>query len=63
MPHLFERFYRGQNAAESAIPGTGLGLSIVQEIVDLHSGSIRVESRIGAGSTFTVHLPPGKAGR
>ncbi len=57
IPHLFDRFYRGQAVAQSNIPGTGLGLSIVKEVVDLHSGQIEVTSRIGGGSTFTVHFP------
>jgi signal transduction histidine kinase/AmiR/NasT family two-component response regulator len=57
LPHLFERFYRGQNVGSSNIPGTGLGLSIVQEIVNLHGGKIEVESQPGQGSTFRVWLP------
>jgi len=55
MPHLFERFYRGAHA--NGAPGTGLGLSIVKETVDLHGGSIRVESQVGSGSTFSICLP------
>lgn len=55
MPHLFERFYRGESTNGAA--GTGLGLSIVKEIVDLHSGSIQVESQVGKGSLFRVCLP------
>ncbi|MGH7462846.1 MAG: sensor histidine kinase, partial [Longimicrobiales bacterium] len=57
MPHLFERFYRGQNAGQLDIPGSGLGLAIVKEIVDLYEGHIEVDSRIGEGSTFRVWLP------
>jgi len=57
LPHLFERFYRGQQAAQSEIPGTGLGLGIVKEIVDWHGGRIEVESEVGVGSTFRVWLP------
>jgi signal transduction histidine kinase len=55
MPHLFERFYRGEHS--NGAPGTGLGLSIVKEIVDLHGGNIKVESQLGKGSSFTVCLP------
>jgi signal transduction histidine kinase len=55
--HLFQRFFRGSNAAERAIQGTGIGLSIVKAIVDAHGGSIAVESREGAGTTFRVALP------
>ncbi len=52
---LFEPFHRAANVG--ATSGTGLGLSIVKEAVDLHSGSITVESEQGEGSTFTVTLP------
>jgi PAS domain S-box-containing protein len=57
MPHLFERFYRGRRVGSSNIPGTGLGLAIVKEIVDLHGGTIDVESEVDRGSTFRVWLP------
>jgi len=57
LPHLFERFYRGERAGQSQISGSGLGLSIVKEIVDLHGGEIQVESEVGKGSAFTVRLP------
>ncbi len=56
-PHLFERFYRGQQASQSNVRGTGLGLSIVKEIIDWHDGQVEVRSEVGAGSTFTVWLP------
>ncbi len=52
---LFEPFHRGQNV--SNIPGTGLGLSIVKQFVQLQQGSIKVTSRVGHGTTFTVSLP------
>lgn len=57
IPHLFDRFYRGQAVAQSTIPGTGLGLSIVKEVVDLHQGQIEVTSQLGKGSTFIVRFP------
>ena len=57
LPHLFERFYRGERVGSSNIPGTGLGLAIVKEIVDLHGGDIKVESVPGQGSTFKIWLP------
>ena len=52
---LFQSFHRGENVGN--IPGTGLGLSIVKQAVDLHGGTIQVESEVGAGTTFTVVLP------
>ncbi len=55
LPHLFEPFHRGANAG--GMPGTGLGLAIVRQSVDLHGGSVEVESEPGKGSTFTVYLP------
>ncbi len=53
--HLFAPFHRASNTNE--IPGTGLGLSIVKRSVDLHGGSITVDSRLGVGTTITVLLP------
>lgn len=53
--HLFESFRRASNVGE--IPGTGLGLAIVKQSVDLHGGTIRVDSQDGVGTTFTVVLP------
>jgi two-component system, OmpR family, sensor kinase len=52
---LFERYFRGSNV--SGIVGTGVGLNLVKMVVDLHGGSVTVESREGRGSRFTVHLP------
>jgi signal transduction histidine kinase len=58
LPHIFERFYRGSQANEARGSGSGLGLAIVRSIVDMHGGAITVESQVGAGSRFTVTLPP-----
>jgi signal transduction histidine kinase len=57
LPHIFERFYRGSRANEARGSGSGLGLAIVRSIVDIHGGSVSVESGPGSGSRFTVHLP------
>lgn len=54
---LFQTFYRSPNAGK--IPGTGLGLAIVKQLVELHGGTIKVASQVGAGTTFTVTLPVG----
>ena len=54
-PRVFERFARADQARSSA--GAGLGLAIVKRIAELHGGSVRVESVLGAGSTFTITLP------
>ncbi len=56
LPHVFERFYRGEAAANYTIPGAGLGLTICDEIVRKLGGRIVVDSRPGEGSTFTVWL-------
>ncbi|MCA9932368.1 MAG: response regulator [Anaerolineales bacterium] len=57
LAHLFEPFYRVENA--KGIKGTGLGLSIVKQAVETWGGSIQVESTPGEGSRFTVQLPQG----
>ena len=53
----FDRFYRGQHVGQSNIPGNGLGLAVVKEIVELHGGSVEVESQKDEGCTFRVWLP------
>ena len=57
LPHLFKRFYRADAARTSSQGRSGLGLAISSAIIHAHGGSIEVESKVGAGSTFTARLP------
>ncbi len=54
---IFERFHRGQVGKNENIKGSGLGLSIAKTIIGLHNGTIKVESILGKGSTFSVEIP------
>jgi signal transduction histidine kinase len=62
LPLVFDRFFRGTNVGEARASGSGLGLAIVRSIVEMHGGTITASSALGAGSTFTVHLPRGEEG-
>ena len=55
LPNLFECFFRASTSV--GISGTGIGLHLVKKIIDLHSGTIEVESEVGVGSKFIVYLP------
>jgi signal transduction histidine kinase len=55
--HLFKAFYRVKHHTHKSKPGSGLGLSIVEAIIQQHNGNIRVQSKLGVGSTFIVQLP------
>jgi two-component system phosphate regulon sensor histidine kinase PhoR len=57
VPLIFDRFYRVKTDKTRGIVGTGLGLPIVKSIVEAHNGTVKVESKEGVGSTFTVRLP------
>ncbi|MES1244099.1 MAG: HAMP domain-containing sensor histidine kinase [Acidobacteriota bacterium] len=54
---IFDRFHRVSTGLVHDVKGSGLGLSIVQHIVEAHHGRVTVESRVGEGSTFSIHLP------
>jgi len=59
VPRLFERFYRVDKARSRDLGGTGLGLAIVKHITQAHGGHVSVDSVVGRGSTFRIHLPMG----
>jgi PAS domain S-box-containing protein len=60
LPHVFERFHRGEGARGRTHEGTGIGLALVQELVKFHRGTIQVISEEGRGSRFTVTIPRGR---
>jgi two-component system, OmpR family, phosphate regulon sensor histidine kinase PhoR len=62
IPRLTERFYRVDRARSRELGGTGLGLAIVKHIVQLHHGTLRIESRLREGTTVTVWLPVSQPG-
>jgi signal transduction histidine kinase len=57
LPRIFDRFFRGARASDARGSGSGLGLAIVKSIVEMHGGSVAVDTRLGEGSTFRVTLP------
>jgi PAS domain S-box-containing protein len=61
MPRLFERFHRIENTRSRSNEGSGIGLALVQELVQLHGGTIAASSTEGTGTTFTISLPFGHA--
>jgi signal transduction histidine kinase/serine phosphatase RsbU (regulator of sigma subunit)/FixJ family two-component response regulator len=60
LPHLFERFYRAGTARARTAEGVGIGLALVKGHVEMHDGTISVDSAPGAGTTVTVRLPPAR---
>jgi len=57
LPYIFERFWRGEKSRSRAGGGSGLGLTIARQLVQMHGGTIRVESTPDAGSKFHFTLP------
>jgi signal transduction histidine kinase len=57
LPHLFDRFFRTSNEVNYRVGGIGLGLYISRAIIEMHDGRIWAQSKLGAGSTFTITLP------
>ena len=56
LPHIFDRFRRADTSRTSTTGGTGLGLAICKAIMDAHGGTIAVESEVGKGTTFSIHV-------
>src|SRR5262249_21560042 len=61
LPKIFDRFHRSTNAYSRTHEGTGIGLALVKELVELHGGTVGVESRLNQGTVFTVAIPRGRA--
>lgn len=54
---IFEAFFRSRTEENWEVPGTGLGLALVKRIISMHGGTVTLDSTIGKGSKFTIHLP------
>jgi len=63
LPHVFDRFYRGNEARVGEGGESGLGLTIARSIVEFHGGTISAQSTLGQGTAFTIVLPGCEAGQ
>ena len=61
LPRLFERFHRIEGQKSRTYEGSGIGLALVQELIKFHKGTIKVDSAVGRGTTFTVTIPMGRS--
>jgi two-component system sensor histidine kinase BaeS len=59
LPHVFDRFWRGEKSRDRRSGGSGLGLAITDRLIAAHGGRIDVQSTVGHGTTVSVHLPRG----
>ncbi|MGD0297460.1 MAG: ATP-binding protein [Bryobacteraceae bacterium] len=59
LPNLFKRFHRVSGARGRTYEGSGIGLALLENLVKLHSGTVRVRSEVGLGTTFYIHVPKG----
>jgi two-component system phosphate regulon sensor histidine kinase PhoR len=59
---IFQRFYQVDRSRSKTRPGTGLGLAIVKHLIQLHQGTVEIESEAGQGSLFRIRLPAGRGG-
>ena len=57
LPHVFERFYRADDARDRSSGGTGLGLAIVKEIIEAHGGKVHIDSQVGQGTKLRMTIP------
>ena len=59
LPHLFDRFHRSAPKRARSVQGLGMGMTLVRDLLALHAATIRVDSRVQSGTTFTIAIPPG----